>query len=249
MICAAVLDETQLTPSKLVLAAFEDGVEMKTVETVPPPHLPELQNACARALLSLDSALPGGVIAVVSAGSSDGRAVAAAGVALAVAELTEGPVALVELDFVNPQQARIFGATQGDGLAGLLGGGERLPVTAVATGSPLFLMPAGPPSGWSSRSLNSVIDRRLVPALVRHFRWTVIDLPAIMEDSAALAIARLASLRIVVVRHRVTGRRSLQTVLTTLDGDEVPTVLLLRGKPLGLPSWFRKLHGQAQLYA
>lgn len=246
MILASVHAETRPTGTELDLAAIEDAAP---IEVVPVPHLPELQNACARALLSLDPALQGGVIAVVSAGPSDGRAAAAAGVAVALAELTEGPVALAELDFVDPQQARIFGASKGDGLAAYLVDEKRLRVTAVATASPLYLMAAGPPATSPSRCLNAVLDCQLVPELGRRFKWTVLDLPAVMEHGAALAIARLASRRIVVGRHRVSKRRSLQELFAKLEGDEVQTALVLLGRPLRLPAWFGRLHDLAGLDA
>jgi capsular exopolysaccharide synthesis family protein len=160
------------------------------------------------------------VIAVVSPDRREGRSTLAANLAYALAH-QDRQVLLVSGDLRRPGVEPIFPIRRTDGLAHLLEGDERDPVTLLwSATNRLMVMPAGTPTRNPAQLLASPTWARLMASL-REFKWLiVIDTPPARPLADALILADSADAVVLVARSGTTRVRSLRALTAGLSRAE-----------------------------
>lgn len=193
-------------------------------------------------LLASDGKLPGR-LGLVSALREEGVSYTSLALATIFANDLAGSVCLVELNWDWPAlrslaargaaslPAEDAGAGR-DGLAAVLTGNCDLQDALAPTGLPnLMLLPAGQlPQAGREAFVRGARLRETVAQLSERFEHVLLDVPAIAATSDAIALARLASGVILVVRQGVTPRRTVAAALDDLKTCNVLGVVLNRAK-------------------
>jgi capsular exopolysaccharide synthesis family protein len=168
-------------------------------------------------------------MAVTSAVAGEGKSTLARAIAIATANDHAADVLLIEADLVTPTLAPEFGVAETPGLSDVLAGSSDLSAAAHVTGLPnLWLLPAGARPDNPSRLLRSSAMVDLLQEVREHFRFVVLDLPAILTSSDAAVLARQSDRAILVIRAGVTDQRAVQGALQLLSGAALQGVVLNR---------------------
>ena len=164
------------------------------------------------------------VLAIVSPNTGDGRSFVAANLAVVFAQLGEKTL-LVDADLRFPRQHRIFGITDGVGLAHVLRGragieaGERIAyfdnLTVLAAG-------AAPPNPLE------LLSRAELPGLFaearKNFTVVVVDTPASARGSDAQVVSARADGVLMVARQNQTKVMDLERLRRTVAACNVQVV-------------------------
>lgn len=182
-------------------------------------------------------------LAVTSALRREGKTALAAALAIATAVDHSCDVVLLECDLVNPALSSDFGLEARPGLTEVLSGAAPMDVavqrTAVAN---LYVLPAGGPHDNPSRLLRSPAMTALLTEIQDRFAFTVLDLPAVLENADAPVLAGLADGTVLVVRAGHTDQRAVQQAAGLLTGATLHGVVLNRWRP-ALPDFVRRALG------
>ncbi len=146
-------------------------------------------------------------LALTSAIKGEGKSVTCANLAVALSELPDSRVLVIDADLRAPTQATLFGIGREPGLADLMLDFVPLEKVIATTSIPgLFVLPAGRAVRNSSELLGSSRMSDLVGALKAEYQWILFDTPPALPfaDAATLG-ARLDGL-IYVVRLEKTPR-------------------------------------------
>jgi capsular exopolysaccharide synthesis family protein len=157
------------------------------------------------------------VLAVVSPDRREGRSTMTANLAYALAN--EGRrVAVISGDLRRPAAEDIFHIARSDGLAELLEGDDRDPVTKLwSVTSRLVVMPAGSPNRNPADLLASPTLRRFMSSM-RELDWLIlIDTPPARSLADALILAGVADAVLLVARSGVSRARALEATAAGLD--------------------------------
>lgn len=162
------------------------------------------------------------VIGVTSAIRGEGKSTTAANLAYTLAQSGKKTL-LLEADMRIPVQASIFQMEKSPGLSHVLTGmnklGEALhqstPIRCMSV-LPAGEVPPNPSELLSSKSMKLVMD-----ALSKLYEYIIIDLPPINAVSDGLAVSRLLSGMVVVVREDYCDRQSLAETMQRLELLEV----------------------------
>jgi capsular exopolysaccharide synthesis family protein len=160
------------------------------------------------------------VIAVVSPDHREGRSTLAANLGYALAN-EDRQVLLLSGDLRRPSIEPIFHIRRTDGLAHLLEGDDRDPVTLLwSATNRLMVMPAGASSRNPAQLLASPKWATLIASL-REFRWLIIiDTPPARSLADALILADSADAVVLVGRSGTSRVRSLRAVASGLARAE-----------------------------
>lgn len=151
------------------------------------------------------------VIALTSAGPSEGKTTAASNLAIALAE-TNRRVLLVDADMRRPRLHAVFDLANDEGLSTLLQAkdplkGRSLPASVRQTEVPgLFLLTSGPPSGNASNLMYSPRLSELIELFREQFDTVLVDTPPMLHLADARLLARYCDTVILVVRAGKTSR-------------------------------------------
>lgn len=182
-------------------------------------------------------------LAVTSALRREGKTALAAALAIATAIDHSCDVVLLECDLVNPALSSDFGLEARPGLTEVLSGAtpmhEALHRTALTN---LYVLPAGGPHDNPSRLLRSPAMTALLAEVHERFAFTVLDLPAVLENADAPVLAGLADGTVLVVRAGHTDQRAVQQAAGLLTGATLHGVVLNRWRP-ALPDFVRRALG------
>ncbi len=182
-------------------------------------------------------------LAVTSALRREGRSALAAAIAIATASDHSGDVLLLECDLANPTLSGDFSLEGGPVLTEVLSGAvplaEALHRTALAN---LHLLPAGGHHDNPSRLVRSPAMTALMEEIHERFAFTVLDLPAVLENADAPVLAHLADGTVLVVRAGYTDQRAVQQAAQLLSGAALQGVVLNRWRP-ALPDFVRRALG------
>jgi capsular exopolysaccharide synthesis family protein len=164
------------------------------------------------------------VVAVVSPDHREGRSTLAANLAYALAH-EEQQVLLLSGDLRRPGVEPIFRIKRTDGLARLLEGDDRDPVTLLWSATNRLMVMAG---GTSTRNPAQLLASPRWTTLItslREFKWLIlIDTPPARSLADALILADSADAVLLVARSGVSRVRSLQAVAAGLARAEYPVL-------------------------
>jgi receptor protein-tyrosine kinase len=155
------------------------------------------------------------VIAVISAGATEGRSTLAAELAIAFAEAGHATL-LVDADLRQPCQHELFNLPNQLGLAQLLMFGNR-PLLHVPPGLPqLTVMTAGDRPARPLDLLSHPAFAEAISAWRDQYRVVVIDTPALGQWPDGAAIANVAGRALLATRSGHTRYTELRTALRRL---------------------------------
>ena len=155
------------------------------------------------------------VIAVISAGATEGRSTLAAELAIAFAEAGHATL-LVDADLRQPCQHELFNLPNQLGLAQLLMFGKR-PLLHVPPGLPqLTVMTAGDRPARPLDLLSHPAFAEAISAWRDQYRVVVIDTPALAQWPDGAAIANVAGRALLATRSGHTRYTELRTALRRL---------------------------------
>jgi Mrp family chromosome partitioning ATPase len=200
---------------------------------------PEVVRRCRSMFTALRERLSdGGVIAVVSPHRGDGRSTVAAALAVFISRSAEGRVLLVDLDLDRPSQATRFGIGAPATLSGCIPDPEAPSVVPV--GPDLWLLASGRGSVEETpASLGALAESRVADGCRAAFRWTVIDLPPILDIPEVTRVTAWADGFVMVGRYRTTRVDAIAAASRLLPPAPVAFVMTSHSSPV--PHWVDRL--------
>jgi Mrp family chromosome partitioning ATPase len=185
--------------------------------------------------LSCNEGLPA-CLSIASSLREEGTTYISLALATVIASDTSASVCAVELNWWAPGMVDMLGkGPAGAGavpaaprLADVMAGKATLDEALVATALPnLSLLPAGEVKLEQRPVLaRSEALKELITTLRARFDYVVLDVPAVLATSDAIALASLGDACVVVVRHGLTPRSSVQLALDDLSHLKVLGVVL-----------------------
>ncbi len=156
----------------------------------------------------------------------DGKSTVAANLAIALTEHGKSSVVLVESDMHRPTFCKMFGLSNGPGLAECLTDGLS-PLSAVRRLDPLpfYLLKAGEAKGSPSDLLQSAFLPAILANLAGLFDWVLIDSPPVVPLSDAVLLSKHADAVFLVTRCRNTPRNEVMRALNLLGADRVTGIV------------------------
>jgi capsular exopolysaccharide synthesis family protein len=180
-------------------------------------------------------------IAFTAVGDQDGSSSVAASVAVALAQMGQGGVLLIDANLRSPSLHGTFALPLSPGLAELIAGTAPADGALPASGVPgLDVLPAGDAGGQALPLLISPACADVLSGLRARYAYVLLDTPPLPAAGDAAVIAKHADGVVVAL---ATGRRThdeLDEVRATLAGLAVP----LSGVVLTEPA--RRLRGSAR---
>jgi protein-tyrosine kinase len=166
-------------------------------------------------------------IVMTSPSKGDGKSLTAANLALTMAQEFHQRVLLVDGDLRRPSVARLFGITDGPGLADVLTGAADLDAALLHLGDlRLTLLPAGTLPGHPAELLGSTGMRRVLDTLRTRFDRILIDMPPVAPLADVQVVAPMADGIVMVVRAGVTEKPAIERALSGLDMAKVLGLVL-----------------------
>lgn len=177
------------------------------------------------------------VVALTSAVEGEGKSLTAANLALvAAASDPRRSVLLVDADLRRPRIGSLLDVEERPGLGDFLAGDATLPeVVRRAPGSPLRVLPAGPPRADAGALISSPLLREFLLQARGHFDEIYLDAPPVLPVADGALLAALADGVVLVVKAGATrrglvwqaveslsGARLLGCVLNEVEASEVP---------------------------
>ncbi len=158
------------------------------------------------------------IIGLTSALRGEGKSTTSMNLAYTLAQ-TSKRVLLIEGDMRKPVVASTLGIGDVPGLSHVLAGINSLndAVHQTTLAKNLYVLPAGQIPPNPSELLSSRRMERVLDSLTSSFEYIIIDLPPINAVSDSLAIARLLSGMIVVVRQNYCDQHSLAEAMRRLE--------------------------------
>jgi Mrp family chromosome partitioning ATPase len=185
--------------------------------------------------LSCNGGIPAS-LSVVAALREEGTTYTSLALATVIASDTAASVCAIELNWWSPGMVSLLSAAStGAGavpstprLADILTGKATLDEALLATALPnLSLLPAGEVSLEQRPFMaRSEALRELITTLRTRFDYLILDVPAVLATSDAIALASLGAACVVVVRHGLTPRSSVQLALDDLSHLKILGVVL-----------------------
>ncbi len=194
-------------------------------------HSPDSEQSAQYRLLKfrLKEAGDPRVLALTSAGYGEGQHIAAANLALALAEGRRTRVIIVEANLRKPGLPRLFGLDDGTGLSEQLRRRRRDPdgpwdVLELANG--FHLLHAGKPAENPAAMLNSEEFARLMGDLRMHYDFVVVDTPPMLDNTDMTIVQDLMDGVILVCRSGTSDRGQVRKALQRLSPHNVLGLLL-----------------------
>jgi capsular exopolysaccharide synthesis family protein len=172
------------------------------------------------------------VFVFTSAFPGEGKSVAAANLALALAQSGKH-VALVSADMRRPTLERILGVPNHEGLSDFLGGRSEMELKSIDGVENLWFVPAGPPPANPGELLGSVQFETLIKELRTMASYVLIDSPPVLSTADAATAATYADGVVVIVDSRRTETADLLKVRDELDraGSKIVGAVVNRTRP------------------
>jgi capsular exopolysaccharide synthesis family protein len=162
---------------------------------------------------SLQFGVPEGearTILVTSPTPQDGRSTVVSNLAIALAKAGKR-VLVVDADFRNPSQHRIFGVSDEKGFSTMLLRGE-VDERAIrrTTVDKLFVLPAGPLPRNPSELLNSAALDEVLIKLAKDFDHVIVDSPAVAKVNDARIVSASCDATLLVLKAEQAGRKDVE---------------------------------------
>jgi len=168
-------------------------------------------------LIAMNSGGAPRALAITSTIKGEGKSVTTANLALALAELPDTRVLVVDADLRAPIQAEFFGVPREPGLADLMLDFAPLDQVIVRTTAPgLSLLPAGRAVRNPSELLGSARMGDLVSALKAEFNYILFDSPPALPFADAAVLGHRLDGVLFVVRMEKTPRAQASRALELL---------------------------------
>jgi polysaccharide biosynthesis transport protein len=173
---------------------------------------------------------PPQVILVTSSVPGEGKSKLSSNLAVLLAQQNKR-VLLVDGDLRTPTLHQRFNLPTSAGLTSVLGsdtdhiGTARLPVASVMRG--LDVMTAGPMSRYPSELLASERMARLVDQWRHDYDFVVVDGAPVLPVTDSVILSTHADLALVVARHRMTERQSLERTYSILQSQGTRKIALV----------------------
>ncbi len=201
------------------------GGRGKGGSTVPIAVLDSPESETADAYRSLRTALLHGnpsnrarVLLVTSPSEGEGRTMASANLAVALAQ-REKRVLLLDADLRQRELSCLFHADSKIGLSELLAGGDpALSFLSLAAVPGLVLLPAGKETSNPSDILDSARMREMVAAWREEFDHVIVDAPHVLGLSDSVVLSTMADSTLLVVAAGTGRKSSIARVLEVLSG-------------------------------
>jgi polysaccharide biosynthesis transport protein len=173
---------------------------------------------------------PPQIILVTSSVPGEGKSKLSSNLAVLLAQQNKR-VLLVDGDLRTPTLHMRFNLPTSAGLTSILGseadqiGTARLPVASVMRG--LDVMTAGPMSRYPSELLASERMSRLIAQWRHDYDFVVVDGAPVLPVTDSVILSTYADLALVVARHRVTEKQSLERTYTILQSQGTRKIALV----------------------
>jgi Mrp family chromosome partitioning ATPase len=155
-----------------------------------------------------------------------------------ISRSAEGRVLLVDLDLDRPSQATRFGVEAPAPLGGSIP--DLQAPNAVPVGPDLWLLASGRGSAEQTpASLGTVAESGVADACRAAFRWTVMDLPPILDIPEVARVTAQADGFVMVGRYRTTRVDAMSTASRLLPAAPVAFVMTSHRSPV--PGWVDRL--------
>lgn len=151
---------------------------------------------------------PSGILAVTSPVPAVGRSFVVANLASALAG-AGSRVLLVDADLRQGRLQRLLGLKPSIGLSGVLGTGSPIEPAIVHVGERLHVLPAGEIPGRPAELLAGRPFQDLLLAQAARYDVVLVNTPPVLPVADALAVGRLATATLMVVRAGAHGGREL----------------------------------------
>jgi capsular exopolysaccharide synthesis family protein len=182
-------------------------------------------------LLLSRSGAPPKVILITSATEDEGKSTVSVNLAAVFAQ-SDAKVLLIEADMRHPGLTRRFGyeRTGGTGLSSMLSGAEYRNIPTIEAFSELpnlRVLPSGPMPPYPAELLGSERMQELVESWRGMYDFVIIDSPPLLAVTDAQILARQSDVTVLVARHGLSTRKSLERAYRKLvnDHDKVSVVL------------------------
>jgi capsular exopolysaccharide synthesis family protein len=179
------------------------------------------------------SGAPPKVILITSATEDEGKSTVSMNLAAVFAQ-SNSRVLLVEADMRHPGLTRRFGYERvgGTGLSSMLSGVDyqNVPTIEAFVELPrLRVLPAGPMPPYPAELLGSDRMHELVQGWRGMYDVVIIDSPPLLAVADSQILARESDLTILVARHGLSTRKSLERAYRKLVADEEKVSVVLNG--------------------
>ena len=167
------------------------------------------------------------VIAITSAGPSEGKSTVVSNLAVVLAEINRR-VLVIDADMRRPRLHAIFGVSNDDGLSELLNEktaivGRPIPASVRETEAPgLYLLPSGQIANNASNLLYSPRLDELIAVCRQEFDTILIDTPPLLHLADARVLGRHCDTMILVARAGQTTRDAAIAARKKLQEDGTP---------------------------
>lgn len=163
------------------------------------------------------------VIALTSAVSGEGKSLSAANLALVAAAADPNRrVLLVDADLRRPRLHLLLGVDNRPGLGDFLAGEATLQeVVRRPRGSPLMVIPAGPPREDAGQLVGGATMKLFLEQARSHFDEIYLDAPPVLPVADGALLASMSDGVALVVRAGVTSRTLVGQAMETLAGTRL----------------------------
>jgi capsular exopolysaccharide synthesis family protein len=221
--------------TKQLPAGADELAAARRLPAIDGPHtafVESLRSLRTSILLSRSGAPPK-VILITSATEDEGKSTVSMNLAAVFAQ-SNSRVLLVEADMRHPGLTRRFGYERigGTGLSSMLSGVDyqNIPtIEAFAELPSLRVLPAGPMPPYPAELLGSDRMHELVEGWRGMYDVIIIDSPPLLAVADSQILARESDLTILVARHGLSTRKSLERAYRKLVADEEKVSVVLNG--------------------
>ncbi len=229
--------------AKQLPAAADELEAVRRLPVIDGPHtafVESLRSLRTSILLSRSGAPPK-VILVTSAAEDEGKSTVSVNLAAVFAQ-SSSSVLLVEADMRHPGLTRRFGYERSgaNGLSSMLSGVDYQNIPTIESFSELprlRVLPAGPLPPYPAELLGSDRMHELVQSWRGMYDVVIIDSPPLLAVTDAQILARESDMTVLVARHGVTTRKSLERAYRKLVNDKDKVSVVLNGVSRGSVSY------------
>ena len=189
------------------------------------PEVEALRSLRTHLLLRMPRAAKQGTrLAIVSAGSGDGRSHLAANLAVVFSQLGERTL-LVDADLRGSRQHSLFGIDNRSGLSTILAGrSDALAVQRIPKLVDLSVVPSGPRPPNPQELLGRPAFNTFLDQAARVYDVVIVDTPAVEAHAEALTIASRVGAALVVARKNASRVADLRAMTRAMEEARIALV-------------------------
>jgi succinoglycan biosynthesis transport protein ExoP len=220
---------------KQLPSAAEEMASGRRLPAIDGPHTAFVESlrSLRTSLLLSRSGAPPKVILITSATEDEGKSTVSVNLAAVFAQ-SDAKVLLIEADMRHPGLTQRFGyeRTGGTGLSSMLSGAEYRNIPTIEAFSELpslRVLPSGPMPPYPAELLGSERMQELVESWRGMYDFIIIDSPPLLAVTDAQILARQSDVTVLVARHGLSTRKSLERAYRKLVNDQDKVSVVLNG--------------------